>query len=753
MPRRRPGKPRGRDKGALGFLLGEELVLEIGTEEIPSTYMPGMLAALRERAGAAFAEARLRFEGLETFGTPRRLVLHVAVLSERQEPLQEEILGPPVRSAFDGDGNPTGAALGFARRHGVEASELRRVDTPRGARLMYFREDAGAEARVVLGPLLTRLIQELPAPKSMRWGAGKFSFVRPVQWVLALYGGAPVRGPASGGDGSLPPFGSATYGHRFHANKKIHINNFQEYIHALRDNYVEPMVDDGAGGGRIPMVRAGVLEAARAVGGEPAADAEAVEGLVERVAHLVEWPFPVACGFDEKFLDLPEEVIISTLEVHQRCFALRERGGEALMPAFIGVSNTRAHDMEVVRRGYERVVRARLEDADFYWRQDLGTPLADMAEGLKDVVYHPRLGTSWDKVERFRRLGTWLCGRVAPGDAALAKRVEEAASVCKADLTSGMVYEFPELQGVMGRRYAEREGREEAVSRAIYEHYLPRGEGDDLPGGDAGAILGLADRMDTIVGMVGLGYLPSGSEDPYALRRAANAVLRILEDRGYRISLPEWVEAAAEPLTDRFRGDRAEVSQRILGFWRNRVSAHLSRGCARGDLVEAVLASGDDAGWRDVVDARARLRALERLASSAESFEPLATTFKRVSNIVRRARENGGGDVAAERPDARLLAEGAEARLHASLDAVSGTVRETLGGVREGDAAALEEAYVEATSAIAEIRPLVDDFFDEVMVMADDAELRKNRLALMAGVGALFSMIADFTKIRGRAPG
>lgn len=730
---------------------GEELLLEIGVEEIPSTYMPGMLAALKERAGAAFASARLRVEGLEAFGTPRRLVLRAATLAGRQAPLQEEILGPPVSRAFDAAGNPTGAALGFARRHGVEASELRRADTPRGARLMYFREDAGADARAVLGALLTRLIEELPAPKSMRWGAGKFSFVRPVQWVLALYGGACVRGPEPGGDGSLPPFGAATYGHRFHANNRIHVNSFEGYVHALRESFVEPMVDDGAGGGRIPMVRAGVLEAARAVGGEPAADADAVEGLVERVAHLVEWPFPVACGFDAKFLDLPEEVIISTLEVHQRCFALRERGGAALLPAFVGVSNTSARDMEVVRKGYERVVRARLEDADFYWRQDLGTPLADMAERLKDVVYHPRLGTSWDKVERFGRLAAWLCGRIAPGNVALARQVEEAASLCKADLTSGMVYEFPELQGVMGRRYAEREGREEAVSRAIYEHYLPRGEGDDLPKGDAGAVLGLADRMDTIVGMVGLGYLPSGSEDPYALRRAANAALRILEERGYRISLPEWVEAAIAPLTARFRDDRAAVSGRILGFWRNRVSAHLSRGCARGDLVEAALASGDGAGWCDVMDARARLRALERLASSPESFEPLATTFKRVSNILRRAREDGGGDAAA-RPDARLLAEGAEVRLHASLDAVSDAVREALGGVREGDAAALEEAYVAATSAIAEIRPLVDDFFDEVMVMADDAALRKNRLALMAGVGALFSMIADFTKIRGPAP-
>ncbi len=727
--------------------MGKELVFEIGTEEIPSTYMPGMIAALKDRAEAAFVEARLDFEGLETFGTPRRLVLHVADLAERQKPLREEILGPPVKNAFDGDGNPTKAALGFARTNGVAVAELKEVDTPKGARLMYFREDLGQEAKAVLGPLLTKLIRELPSPKSMRWGAGKFSFVRPVQWILALYGQECVDGPAPGEDESLPCFGPETYGHRFHANYIFDINSFQKYIDVLHENNVEPFVDDGSGGGRIPMVRAGVLEAAESEGGEPAADAEAVERLVEKVAHLVEWPFPVACGFDEKFLDLPDEVIISTLEVHQRCFALREKGGERLIPSFIGVSNTRARDMGVVRKGYERVVRARLEDADFYWSQDLKTPLVDMAEGLKGVVYHPRLGTSWDKVERFRRLSAWMCEKLAPGDGALAKAVDEAAFLCKADLTSGMVYEFPELQGVMGRRYAEREGRDEAVSRAIYEHYLPRGEGDDLPGGRAGAIVGLADRMDTIVGMVGLGYLPSGSEDPYALRRAANAILLILEDKSFGISLPEWVEMASEPLEDKFKEAYAEASKSILGFLRNRVSAHLSRGGARGDLVEAVLAAGDDSGWRDVMDARARLRALERLASSEETFEPLTTTFRRVSNIIRQAKEEGRHD-AADSLDARLLADGAEKKLNASLGKVSEAVEAALTNVRAGDAASLEEAYVSATSSIAEIRPVVDDFFDEVMVMAEDAALRKNRLALMSGVGALFSPIADFTKIR-----
>ncbi len=728
--------------------LRKELVFEIGVEEIPSAYAPGMITALRERAEAAFVEARLDFQGLEVFGTPRRLVLHVVGLSERQKSLREEILGPPVRSAFDADGNPTKAALGFARTHGTDVSGLSKADTRRGARLTYYREDEGEETQVILGYLLTNLLKELPSPKSMRWGTGKFLFVRPVRWVLALYGGERVDGPPSGEDASVPRFGSITYGHRFHGGNYFYINNFKDYINVLHKSYVEPIVDDGAGGGRVSMVRARLLAAAETEGGAPAADAEAVERLVEKVAHLLEWPFPVACGFDEKFLALPGEVIVSTLETHQRFFALKEKGGERLIPSFIGMSNTRAKEMDVVRKGYERVVRARLEDADFYWRQDLKTPLADMMKGLKDVVYHPRLGTSWDKVKRFRRLGAWLCEKLVSGDGALAKSVDEAAVLCKADLCSGMVYEFPELQGVMGRRYAERERRDEAVSRAIYEHYLPRGEGDELPKSHTGAILGLADRMDTIVGMVGLGYLPSGSEDPYALRRAANAILLLLENRGFRISFPEWVGVASEPLEDMFTDDTAEVSKRILGFLRGRVSAYLSRGGARGDLVEAVLAASEDSGWYDVLDARARLRALERLASREETFEPLTTTFKRVSNIVRQAKEGDGTHGAANRFDARLLREDAEINLGKSLNMISGGVKKALANVASGDSASLEEAYVSAISSIAEIRQLVDDFFDRVMVMAEDGTLRKNRLALMVRVGALFSEIADFTKIQ-----
>ena len=739
--------------------MGKELLFEIGTEEIPSTYMPGLLDALEEGAVRAFGEARLDFEGLSVFGTPRRLVLHVADLAERQNPLSEEILGPPVSAAFDKDGNPTKAALGFARTNGVDVSALERKDTPKGERVMFMREDAGKLAAEILGlDILANLIVRLPSPKSMRWGRGKFAFVRPIHWVLALYGGRTIQfdwvtQEGEVGSGEIPSFGNTTRGHRFMGSKTFKIKGYDDYIDKLREHFVEPILDDGEEGGRIPLVRRGVEEAAGEAGAELAADVVGVERLVEKVAHLVEWPVPVVCGFDKRFLDLPEEVIVTTLEEHQRCFALRKKGDGPLVANFVGVSNTVARDMTVVAQGYERVVRARLEDAEFYWKRDLETPLGEMAEKLKKVVYHPKLGTSWEKVERFRVLAGWIAEKLFPEDKAFHQRVDEAARLCKADLSSGMIYEFPELQGLMGSRYAERAGLDPEVAGAIFEHYLPRGEGDALPSGDVGMVVGLADRMDTLAGMIGLEYVPSGSEDPYALRRAANGVIQVLLWSACRLSLAEVAERALDPLLDKFKDDRETVSGRLKEFLRSRVSAYLSRSGARADLVEAVLSADAGRGWHDPVDANARLGAVENLASSAETFEPLATTFKRVSNIIRQAAAEGPSGEAARAFSKTLLEDEGERALAEAVQGRAGEIEEIMAPLRtltrdgEGE---LTRAYGEVFEKVAALRPAVDRFFDEVLVMAEDEKLRANRLALLGRVGALFAPVADFSKIQGR---
>lgn len=743
--------------------MGKELLFEIGTEEIPSAYMPGLLAALKERAEAAFREARLDFSGLSVMGTPRRLVLHVEDLAEHQRPLSQEILGPPVSAAFDKEGHPTKAALGFAKTNGVEVSALTHKQTEKGERLMFLREESGEEAKKVLELILPDLIRNLPSPKSMRWGNKRFVFVRPIQWVLSMFGGEAKFGKHYFSPFPIPSvaqetllafeYSNTTRAHRFMASgSTFQVKNLKEYLKVLRENYVEPDPER-----RKSMVREGLLAEAGRVGGQPAASEEAVERLIEKVAFLVEWPFPVACRFEERFLDLPEEVIISTLEVNQRFFALRKKGGGALLPDFVGFSNTRARDMGVVRKGYERVVRARLEDAEFYWKLDLKTSLDEMAQRLRGVVYHPRLGTSFQKAERFRMLAGWLRERLFPGPDAhrsFALKVGEACRLAKADLTSGMVGEFPELQGKMGQYYAARAKMDPAVAKAIFEHYLPRGEGDALPSEDLGALVGLADRMDTLAGLIGLGYLPSGSEDPYALRRGANAILQIMLAKGYRLSLPAFAAEALVPLHEKFKDKKEDVLARLSDFLRDRLKAVLSREGARGDLVEAVLSASEGRGWHDPVDARARLKALERLAASAETFEPLTTTFKRVSNIVRQARgegkagESGLGAVAPS-----LLAEPSEKALFEAAASVVLDVNKTLSGQKNlplSDVAAVEAAYASATARVAELRPIVDKFFDDVLVMAEDEEIRRNRLALMAEVAGLFSPVADFAKIQAR---
>ncbi len=736
--------------------MGKELLFEIGTEEIPSAYLPGMLAALKERAGVAFAGARLDFDGLTVCGTPRRLVLHVADLAERQRPLTEEVLGPPVKAAFDADGNPTKAALGFARTNSVEVPDLGRRETNKGERLMFLREDAGLPCRLILPlDILVPLILGLPSPKSMRWAEGHLQFVRPIHWILALYGGELIStaglmeevGPPI--VRMIPSFGNKTRGHRFMGPAKpFEVKSFDDYLKKLSEHFVEPILDDGEGGGRVPMVREGVLAAAGVAGAELAAGPEAVERLVEKVAHLVEWPFPVACAFAEKFLDLPEEVIIATLEVNQRCFALREKGGGGLLPAFVGVSNTEARDMDVVRRGYERVVRARLEDAEFYWSQDLKTSLDEMAGRLKGVVYHLRLGTSWEKVERFRALAGWLGERLFPEEAAARERVDEAARLCKADLTSGMVGEFPELQGLMGERYAERVGLDPAVSRAIFEHYLPRGERDAPPAGDAGALVGLADRMDTLAGMIGLGYLPSGSEDPFALRRATNGIIRILLDKGYRLSLAEFAGKALAPLYPKFKEKDEVVRKKLLDFLRNRLSAYFSRGEESPDLVEAVLSAQEGLGWEDPVYARARLMALSRFDENPETFEPATTTFSRVANIIRQA----GGASERDYSEA-LIADEAERELTDAYCLTAPAVLDILESHKDeprSEPGVLEADFAKYMEMMMKLRPVVDTFFDKVLVMAEDEKIRKHRLGLLAKVAALFAPVADFAKIRSR---
>ncbi len=689
--------------------MGKELLFEIGTEEIPSGYIPPALEELKTVAGRLLQEARLTFTGIRTLATPRRLALCVDDLSERQADARREVVGPTRGVAFDAEGRPTRAAVGFARAQGVPVDRLviRKLD--RGEYVVAVQEEKGLRAPEVLATLLPKLLTSLSFPKFMRWAEGTFRFVRPIRWLLAIYGGKVVPVTL---EGLQVKADAKTYGHRFLSPRGVRVRSFQEYLEHLEEKFV--IVDPDR---RRALVRSLAAEAAATVKGQPVLDDE----LVETVTHLVEFPTVVCGSFKREYLELPREVIITPMRKHQRYFPVVDAAGN-LLPHFVAISNMRCRDMDLIRQGNERVLRARLNDAEFFYRDDRKLPLAERVPHLQHIIFQEKLGTMYDKVQRLGALAGVMADRVDPSCRAVAER---AALLCKADLGTTMVKEFPNLQGTMGREYARLSGEPAGVCQAIEEHYLPRFAGDRLPESNAGAVVGLADRLDSIVGCFGLGFIPSGSEDPYALRRAALGVVQTILHRGFRASLAEWVDRARAGFPSLERD--AENSRReVLEFLRGRTQVALVDRGLPAEVVEAVLAAGSD----DVVDAARRAEALAVLRREAD-FGELCAAFRRVVGIIPK-----GFDRAV---DATRLVEGAERALHAEATALKAEV--------EGRMAAQD--YLGALQRIAALKPMVDMFFEEVLVIGPDEGLTQNRFALLKTVGNLFARIADFTRIAG----
>lgn len=687
----------------------KELFLEIGTEEIPSGFLARVLEDLRKIAEGAFAGARLSHGEIRALGTPRRLVLTVEEVAEQQEPLEEQVMGPAKRLAFDEAGQPTQAAVGFAKGQGVDIESLLTVETDKGEYVAALRKEEGGMAEEILSSLLPDLISGLGFPKSMRWGEGDFRFARPIHWVVALYGGGLIPFEVGG-----IRSGIHSRGHRFMAPEDFEVRRVDSFIDDARDRFV--IVDPEE---RLTLISQLCQAVAREAGGEILKDGE----LLEEVAGLVEYPTPVLGRIEVDYLNLPREVLITAMKHHQRYFPVVDEKGN-LLPNFVAVSNTRADEPDTIRAGNERVLRARLADADYFYREDLKHPLKDYVESLKDVIFQKDLGTSFEKIERIVRMSQWLANRLDPETS---KSTVRAAWLCKADLETQMVYEFPELQGIMGREYALKGGEEEEVCRAIYEHYKPRGAEDGYPSAGPASFVAIADKLDTIIGYAGLGTLPSGSEDPYGLRRAARGVLGTLLEHGYRIDMGELIQAAAEPLADQLnQSDPAALAEKSWEFLASRIENLLFAEGYRVDLVRSVLEARS--GRRDVVDIRNRLDALAAISTDAD-FEPLTTTFKRVMNIIP------DGEVPAV--ESRYLKEKAEQ----SLYAIYSERAENISNLLE------RKDYVAALREIAGLRPAVDRFFDDVLVMDKDETLKNNRLGLLSAIGLLFARIADFTKI------
>lgn len=686
--------------------MSKEIFLEIGTEEIPAGFLPKAMADMERLVRKELDNARLEFGEIRTFATPRRLALSVDGVAEEQPTLQIEAMGPAKKIAYDAQGQPTKAALGFARGQGVDVADLKLIKTEKGEYLLAEKEEAGRPTRELLIELLPKVIASISFKKSMRWKDLDVRFARPMHWIVGLFGGEVV--PFSFGNLTS---GNTSRGHRFMAPQEFAVHGVDDWLEQCRQHFVTADQVE-----RKATIRTQVAAAGQSAGGKTALD----ESLLEEVTYLVEDPTPLCGSFEEKYLQLPRELLVTSMREHQRYFTIEDNSGR-LLNRFITVSNTRVEDPDVVIRGNERVIRARLSDAMFFWEEDQKQPLVDNLESLKQVIYQAKLGSSYEKVIRFTAIAVSLADQFEPSARELTAR---AAMLSKCDLESKMVYEFPELQGIMGREYSRIEGEDPRVSTAIYEHYLPTEAGGVLPSDNVGAFISIADKIDTICGCFGVGLIPTGSADPYALRRSAIGVLTIILDRGYEISMPDLVGQSLGLLGAKLTRSAAEVEGDVVEFLRLRLINMLTGRGFPADVVEAVLAARFD----EPVDAVARVQALAELKAAAD-FEPLAIAFKRVGNIIKDGVE------------AEVKEELFEAECEKTLLQAVSEARQTVNAqVAAGD-------YVAALQTVAGLRQPVDAFFDGVMVMAEEEQVRTNRLALLSQVAELFADIADFSRI------
>lgn len=684
----------------------EDLLLEIGTEEIPARFMPGILAQLAAAAEAKFNALRIGYTKIRTLGTPRRMTLCVEGLEARQADVEKESKGPSLAIAFDADGNPTKAAMGFARGQKVDVKDL----VKRDGYVYAVAHEAGKETAALLPEVLPELIAGLSFPKNMRWADLDLKFVRPIRWLVALLGDAVVPFTFAG-----VTAGRVSRGHRFLSGGEIEIGCAADYEKTLADAFV--LVDPAE---RERRIRAQIEALAKERGGV----AEISEDLLEEVVYLVEYPTALCGRFEEKYLALPPEAVITPMREHQRYFPVLSPEGR-LLPLFITVRNGGEAHLDVVRHGNERVLRARLADAQFFYEEDCRLALANRLEKLKTVVFQEGLGTIYDKAQRLAKLAACIARQAGAEEAAL-PAVERAALLAKCDLVTGMVCEFTELQGVMGREYARKSGESETVAQAIYEHYLPRFAGDALPESEAGRWVGVADKLDNIVATFSRGLVPTGSQDPYALRRQALGIVHILIEAKRSLSLRSLAEAALDLLGIEEAARREKICAQLDEFFRLRLKNVLTdEEGVRYDIVDAVLAAGSD----DIYAAFLKAKALAAQIGGSE-MQALTQALVRVGNLAKKAEADAGVNEA-------LLGDAAEKELYKAYVSAAAAVESLVDGLD----------YAGALEAMQDLTQPIDAFFSAVMVMDEDLKVRRNRLALLAAIVRMSRAVADFGKL------
>ncbi len=679
------------------------LLMELGTEEIPARFLPDALINLKSHAENVFRDSRLPFTEVKTYATPRRLVL-MAEVGKKQTSLKKEIWGPPVNSAYDKNGVPTKAAEAFAKAHGISTEELQKKEKGKGAYVVAVINESVNNAVDILPEALKKIILSLNFPKNMRWGSGDLRFVRPIHWILAFYDKEKVNLEIESIKSNV-----MTKGHRFLSPASFEIKDIKSYINLLKNNYV--IVDHEE---RINLIRAGASRLAAEVNASVIWDEE----LIKHVAFLVEYPVPVLGTFSLEYLNLPQELLITVMKGHQKYLAL-EDFRKRLVNHFIIVSNTKSANAETVRKGAEKVIKARFEDARFYFEEDSKTTLKGRIEALKNVVYHDRLGSLYSKTERIAAIANFICSSSCPEKQ---DDVNTAAILSKTDLITGVVREFPELQGIIGSYYAANEGYNEAVSKALREQYLPAHTGDVLPETDTGAIVSISDKLDNIASFFMLGLSPTGSEDPFALRRQSHGIILTALKKGYDLSLSHMLEVALKPYEVK---EKKELMKSLMRFFEQRIDYIFQLQGYPGDFIASIMPF---ACIEPLCRIKERLNALINFKNDPD-FDLVLLSIKRINNIAPKSA------LAPVRKD--LFAQKEESQLYQAFE----TIRPAL----ESKLEAFD--YYGALESIKLLKNPVNSFFDNVLVMDKNEEIKANRLSLIKDIQSLAMRIADFSQI------
>ena len=681
-----------------------ELILEIGTEEIPARFVPLLMDQLRGGIKKRLEEALIGHGEIECRGTPRRLILTVRDVSERQEGRSTVVFGPPRNVAFSEDGSPTKAALGFARSQGVDVSELKVLKKGKGEYVAVEKTEEGRPTRELLPELLRELILSLRSPKSMRWGNGSLRFVRPVHWIVATFNAEVMQFEIDGIRSS-----NRSRGHRFLAPREFETGSIENFYQKLTEHFV---VSDQRE--RQSIIQRALKELSNSVGGRPVQDEE----LLQTVVYLIEYPQAVLCTFPEEYLKLPKELLVTVMKDHQKYFAIEDSTGN-LLNSFVVISNTKQENSDAVREGAQRVIKARFEDARFYYEDDLKVPLEERLDELKGIVYQERLGSLYDKTERVRKIGLVLSEKTE----ADREKLKRAAILSKTDLVTGVVGEFPELQGFMGMHYALKAGEDPEVAKAIFEQYLPAHAKDRLPETLTGSTLSIADRIDNIVSFFSIGLKPTGSEDPLGLRRDAIAIISILKEKGFPLSLSDIIDTALKETTIDISGlDREE----LISFFIQRLESMLSSEGFQHDTIKSLSPFMATLPLSQIIQ---RAEAIEEFRKRPH-FADTLTALKRVFNILK---DRTYGLV-----DEGILEKEEEKELYSATQRLSREI-ETL--LKEGN-------YLEALERLSELKAPVDRFFDNILVMDRDERIKNNRLNLLSEIKRSVLLVADLSKLK-----